>query len=146
MIRRPPRSTRTDTLFPYTTLFRSGVVGLDQAEAFAAPDLLHGEVPHLRGDFHAAVAQRTEPGLRVADQVAVQAAAGVFRVHAVQHALAVCGGMVVAAAGEGDDLAIATRDPGRAVAAAAKVTGGPFRVTRQDRLAIEDRVGVVVAP
>src|SRR3546814_14205403 len=26
MIRRPPRSTRTDTLFPYTTLFRSFVV------------------------------------------------------------------------------------------------------------------------
>src|SRR3546814_3102495 len=26
MIRRPPRSTRTDTLFPYTTLFRSGIV------------------------------------------------------------------------------------------------------------------------
>src|SRR3546814_3128315 len=26
MIRRPPRSTRTDTLFPYTTLFRSGPV------------------------------------------------------------------------------------------------------------------------
>src|SRR3546814_7710106 len=26
MIRRPPRSTRTDTLFPYTTLFRSAVV------------------------------------------------------------------------------------------------------------------------
>src|SRR3546814_4364979 len=24
MLRRPPRSTRTDTLFPYTTLFRSG--------------------------------------------------------------------------------------------------------------------------
>src|SRR3546814_15364245 len=29
MIRRPPRSTRTDTLFPYTTLFRS-VPGLDE--------------------------------------------------------------------------------------------------------------------
>src|SRR3546814_4980826 len=29
MIRRPPRSTRTDTLFPYTTLFRS----LNQMEA-----------------------------------------------------------------------------------------------------------------
>src|SRR3546814_15512730 len=28
MIRRPPRSTRTDTLFPYTTLFRS--VGIDR--------------------------------------------------------------------------------------------------------------------
>src|SRR3546814_4768446 len=27
MIRRPPRSTRTDTLVPYTTLFRSGGVG-----------------------------------------------------------------------------------------------------------------------
>src|SRR3546814_7484530 len=25
MLRRPPRSTRTDTLFPYTTLFRSGI-------------------------------------------------------------------------------------------------------------------------
>src|SRR3546814_15958255 len=27
MIRRPPRSTRTDTLFPYTTLFRSTGIG-----------------------------------------------------------------------------------------------------------------------
>src|SRR3546814_8404960 len=27
MIRRPPRSTRTDTLFPYTTLFRSEIRG-----------------------------------------------------------------------------------------------------------------------
>src|SRR3546814_15007198 len=27
MIRRPPRSTRTDTLFPYTTLFRSYMIG-----------------------------------------------------------------------------------------------------------------------
>src|SRR3546814_19636730 len=27
MIRRPPRSTRTDTLFPYTTLFRSSAAG-----------------------------------------------------------------------------------------------------------------------
>src|SRR3546814_1855423 len=28
MIRRPPRSTRTDTLFPYTTLFRSARLGM----------------------------------------------------------------------------------------------------------------------
>src|SRR3546814_5563923 len=28
MMRRPPRSTRTDTLFPYTTLFRSSVEGV----------------------------------------------------------------------------------------------------------------------
>src|SRR3546814_8875535 len=27
MLRRPPRSTRTDTLFPYTTLFRSALAG-----------------------------------------------------------------------------------------------------------------------
>src|SRR3546814_5178625 len=36
MIRRPPRSTRTDTLFPYTTLFRSQPTGqffkLNQAD------------------------------------------------------------------------------------------------------------------
>src|SRR3546814_6579957 len=31
MIRRPPRSTRTDTLFPYTTLFRSALAGIEQA-------------------------------------------------------------------------------------------------------------------
>src|SRR3546814_9547813 len=35
MIRRPPRSTRTDTLFPYTTLFRS------TAEAIDADGWLH---------------------------------------------------------------------------------------------------------
>src|SRR3546814_14240696 len=33
MIRRPPRSTRTDTLFPYTTLFRSGEGRSDDAIA-----------------------------------------------------------------------------------------------------------------
>src|SRR3546814_3302210 len=32
MIRRPPRSTRTDTLFPYTTLFRSDI-GAPAAQA-----------------------------------------------------------------------------------------------------------------
>src|SRR3546814_658488 len=32
MIRRPPRSTRTDTLFPYTTLFRSDAVDLGSEE------------------------------------------------------------------------------------------------------------------
>src|SRR3546814_10430904 len=35
MIRRPPRSTRTDTLFPYTTLFRSHSTG-------EVPLLIHG--------------------------------------------------------------------------------------------------------
>src|SRR3546814_16095470 len=38
MIRRPPRSTRTDTLFPYTTLFRS--VRRDGFEGLTASSLL----------------------------------------------------------------------------------------------------------
>src|SRR3546814_13920053 len=37
MIRRPPRSTRTATLFPYTTLFRSGVAAALSAEHIASP-------------------------------------------------------------------------------------------------------------
>src|SRR3546814_19170703 len=41
MIRRPPRSTRTDTLFPYTTLFRSVLVGvLFLATAAAHADMV----------------------------------------------------------------------------------------------------------
>src|SRR3546814_9305351 len=39
MIRRPPRSTRTDTLFPYTTLFRSLDIGLDAANYFPVGDV-----------------------------------------------------------------------------------------------------------
>src|SRR3546814_7300727 len=43
MIRRPPRSTRTDTLFPYTTLFRSGRTGVeDQHRAASAPQVDRG--------------------------------------------------------------------------------------------------------
>src|SRR3546814_3902064 len=57
MIRRPPRSTRTDTLFPYTTLFRShganalsGGAGDDIIAGAGGDDLLDGG---LGGDrFH----------------------------------------------------------------------------------------------
>src|SRR3546814_9905013 len=38
MIRRPPRSTRTDTPFPYTTLFRSGSIGASAQPADRAID------------------------------------------------------------------------------------------------------------
>src|SRR3546814_2594853 len=38
MIRRPPRSTRTDTLFPYTTLFRSSYEGRTTIRAAVAQD------------------------------------------------------------------------------------------------------------
>src|SRR3546814_1126390 len=37
MIRRPPRSTRTDTLFPYTTLFRSARVTRELLRQFIKP-------------------------------------------------------------------------------------------------------------
>src|SRR3546814_13829239 len=46
MIRRPPRSTRTDTLFPYTTLFRS---------TLALGAKTHGTGGGLDGDLAAAV-------------------------------------------------------------------------------------------
>src|SRR3546814_2171359 len=41
MIRRPPRSTRTDTLFPYPTLFRSLVAGTRHELTLGAEVVLH---------------------------------------------------------------------------------------------------------
>src|SRR3546814_10796172 len=51
MIRRPPRSTRTDTLFPYTTLFRSdiGAAAVNQRRDFCAA----GQVSKMLGRFAA---------------------------------------------------------------------------------------------
>src|SRR3546814_5420294 len=48
MIRRPPRSTRTDTLFPYTTLFRSP--GTRVAHTDAVAGVPRGSGQHLQGD------------------------------------------------------------------------------------------------
>src|SRR3546814_12973755 len=45
MIRRPPRSTRTDTLFPYTTLCRSGLRGA------AARDEVPAEPAQIAGQL-----------------------------------------------------------------------------------------------
>src|SRR3546814_8041772 len=55
MNRRPPRSTRTDTLFPYPTLFRSGGAGAGQCEGEGqnqgargeTKQLFHGTTPRL---------------------------------------------------------------------------------------------------
>src|SRR3546814_18076729 len=49
MIRRPPRSTRTDTLFPYTTLFRSWVRDLDVLDLAEAARRLSGQQANLFG-------------------------------------------------------------------------------------------------
>src|SRR3546814_16341720 len=98
MIRRPPRSTRTDTLFPYTTLFRSkkqGAVCLgrrveDFLEVLAEPHVEHlvGLVEHrdaqafeVERDAFEMVAQ---PPRRADDDLyaLVQRAALAARVHA----------------------------------------------------------------
>src|SRR3546814_5997384 len=50
MIRRPPRSTRTDTLFPYTTLFRSKTprcTPRDPALAVCTVQLAHDRSPFI---------------------------------------------------------------------------------------------------
>src|SRR3546814_18150090 len=43
MIRRPPRSTRTDTLFPYTTLFRSRLASMGHKVATNSRNLERGQ-------------------------------------------------------------------------------------------------------
>src|SRR3546814_19584561 len=76
MLRRPPRSTRTDTLFPYTTLFRSIDVArlgdrldhgkpsvtltLPAVENAVAPSILAWTVDSVVGAHHAVI----EPGER----------------------------------------------------------------------------------
>src|SRR3546814_11243539 len=51
MIRRPPRSTRTDTLFPYTTLFRSAAAfaGLPVGATVLRTALLSGGLAGMAG-------------------------------------------------------------------------------------------------
>src|SRR3546814_3848114 len=65
MIRRPPRSTRTDTLFPYTTLFRSvgQDLGRDRPHQRREPDQRAAQPPRVRDpqrDLEVAVGQRSE--------------------------------------------------------------------------------------
>src|SRR3546814_9706904 len=48
MIRRPPRSTRTDTRFPYTTLFRSSGAELSSAVSIGCSTLLRISNPDSR--------------------------------------------------------------------------------------------------
>src|SRR3546814_18472640 len=58
MIRRPPRSTRTDTLFPYTTLFRSPSLDQEARHAPAAERLQRS------GKIAASVARGIDPDHR----------------------------------------------------------------------------------
>src|SRR3546814_14226052 len=66
MVRRPPRSTRTDTLFPYTTLFRSGarqhaVLRGHPALAAALQPRRHA-ILDARGAQHVGVAEARQAG------------------------------------------------------------------------------------
>src|SRR3546814_6676018 len=76
MIRRPPRSTRTDTLFPYTTLFRSLVAtyilsfGSEEQKRHWLPKMVKGEAigslgmtePHAGSDLKAVRTQAVRDG------------------------------------------------------------------------------------
>src|SRR3546814_18250193 len=65
MIRRPPRSTRTDTLFPYTTLFRSipVIAGIRQViHARALRGRFFGSSPNRRNTVRSKVVARWAPG------------------------------------------------------------------------------------
>src|SRR3546814_16737073 len=83
MIRQPPRSTRTDTLFPYTTLFRSGRGPMAAALALGDADhqLARVILPPLaaehgleRLDRHFVAAHHHPPRrLRVVDEVEARA-------------------------------------------------------------------------
>src|SRR3546814_2415773 len=65
MIRRPPRLTRTDTLFPYTTLFRSPDVAVAEPTDRHAVRDLHlrnpEQVHRSRGDADALLQVRGQP-------------------------------------------------------------------------------------
>src|SRR5881397_1101165 len=70
MMRRPPRSTRLNTLFPYTTLFRSALARRGLRKIQVGPDRLH--------DLVADPVERIEAGQRIlknhADPLAPDAA------------------------------------------------------------------------
>src|SRR3546814_17318970 len=93
MIRLPPRSTRTDTLFPYTTLFRSILI-VEEARIFEADEeLAVGAVRILRARHRPDAADMrfgAEFGGQVGKLAAPHAGAGriaALRHEAVDHAL-----------------------------------------------------------
>src|SRR3546814_13605273 len=92
MIRRPPRSTRTDTLFPYTTLFRSPTAGVRPMSPLSLPvgtlgvprigprrELKAALESHWSGRTDAAALLKAAAGLRAANW-ARQHSPGVTRI------------------------------------------------------------------
>src|SRR3546814_5346553 len=70
MIRRPPRSTRTDTLFPYTTLFRSVGHGADCDQIEQARQIRRdarcAAIAQATAHFQQQVEHHPDPGQRLA--------------------------------------------------------------------------------
>src|SRR3546814_2336715 len=62
MIRRPPRSTRTDTLFPYTTLFRSAFMAINRDATRALAQSIRDHAPEATTFCISSLAAR-EPAL-----------------------------------------------------------------------------------
>src|SRR3546814_8782746 len=87
MVRRPPRSTRTDTLFPYTTLFRSA----QEKGLGVAPLLRSGRGvgvrarSELRGEIHADRARFVDEAGQVVEVDAADDARGVGDVRSEEH-------------------------------------------------------------
>src|SRR3546814_12977241 len=86
MIRRPPRSTRTDTLFPYTTLFRSRDIAeryivpgetADSALMFLPSEAvyaeLHAELPEIIEKSHRARVYIVSPTTMMATLTTIRA-------------------------------------------------------------------------
>src|SRR3546814_226663 len=104
MIRRPPRSTRTYTLFPYTTLFRSVVLHVGEAllvERPGQPDAARLEVARLR-EGHV-IEDPLLLGEAVGDGALGHLAAVALRAAGV-------GGGAVGAAGRGGLVVVATAE------------------------------------
>src|SRR3546814_13980019 len=73
IIPRPPRSTRTDTLFPYTTLFRSKISSMSHALTSSGSDPTPGQLLQVtmeahkflfRAELTSNVANRTSDGVQ----------------------------------------------------------------------------------
>src|SRR3546814_17596959 len=115
MIRRPPRSTRTDTLFPYTTLFRSARRAVDvELEVL----VLQRHVDLLGfGQHHHGGRRGVDPALALGDRHPLDAVHARLLVHPGPHALALQHeGDVVEAAHVGrvgaEDLELQATPPG----------------------------------
>src|SRR3546814_20455937 len=88
MIRRPPRSTRTDTLFPYTTLFRSSVGSLYQY--FPNKEALVGTLVERHADeivtiMHRALRDSAHRTLADGIRAVIRAGAEAHRIQPILH-------------------------------------------------------------